>query len=118
MVSRAMEVSEILKKDGIEACVINSRFLKPFDEKTICENLSKLVVTIEDGSVVGGLGSNLEEIIVKNNLYISLKKIAYPDEFIKHGDCKQIEEKYRLDTKSIVEEIKDTMKIKSVKYSV
>ena len=118
MVSRAIEVSKILKEEGIEACVINSRFLKPFDEKTIFENLSKLVVTIEDGSVVGGLGSKLEEIIVKNKLDVTLKKIAYPDEFIKHGDCRQIEEKYRLDTKSIVEEIKDAMKIKSVKYSV
>ena len=113
MVSRAIEVSKELKEYGINASIINARFLKPFDENIFLENLSNLVVTIEDGTVVGGLGSKVEEIAIKNKLNISLKKIGYPDEFIKHGDTSKIEEKYGLDTKSIVDEIKDSLKIKS-----
>lgn len=113
MVSRATEVSKELKEYGINASVINARFLKPFDENIFLENLSNLVVTIEDGTVVGGLGSKVEEIAIKNKLNISLKKIGYPDEFIKHGDTDKIEQKYGLDTQSILEEIKDSLKIKS-----
>lgn len=118
MVSRAKQVSEVLKQEGINVTIINARFLKPFDEKLLLENLSNLIITIEDGTVIGGLGSKVEEIIAKNKLDVSLKKIAYPDEFIKHGDCNQIEEKYGLDTENIVQEIKHSIKIKNVKYSV
>lgn len=105
MVSRAIEVSEELSKNGIEATVINARFLKPFDKETILQNIKgkKTVVTIEDGTIVGGLGNKVEELIFENKLDINLEKFAYPDEFIKHGSTNEIEEKYGLDVGSIVE---------------
>ena len=105
MVSRAIEVSEELEKEGKESTVINARFLKPLDEKTIFENIKdkKMVVTIEDGTIVGGLGSRVEELIFENKLDVNLEKIAYPDEFIKHGSVDEIERKYGLDVGSIVE---------------
>ena len=105
MVSRALDVSEELSKSGIEAGVINARFLKPFDKETILQNIKdkNTVVTIEDGTIVGGLGSKVEELIFENKLDINLEKFAYPDEFIKHGSTEEIEEKYGLDIGSIVE---------------
>ena len=104
MVARAFEVSEELEKNGIDVTVINARFLKPFDKETILQNIKdkKTVVTIEDGTIVGGLGSKVEELIFKNKLEINLEKFAYPDEFIKHGSTDEIEEKYGLDVGSIV----------------
>jgi 1-deoxy-D-xylulose-5-phosphate synthase len=105
MVARAMEVAEELVKSGIEATVINARFLKPLDEETIIRNLKNKnnVITIEDGTIVGGLGSKVEEVIFENKININLEKFAYPDEFIKHGSTNEIEEKYGLDVGSIVE---------------
>lgn len=106
MVSRAVEVSNILKESDITCTVINARFLKPFDEKMLLENINKEIITIEDGTVVGGLGSKVEDILQKNNINVNLEKIAYPDEFVKHGSVDEIEEKYGLDAKSISENIK------------
>ena len=105
MVSRAIEVSDKLSENGIEATVINARFLKPLDKDCILKKKKKkkTVATIEDGTIIGGLGSKVEELIFENKLDINLEKFAYPDEFIKHGSVSEIEEKYGLDVGSIVE---------------
>ena len=70
----------------------------------------KRVGTIEDGTIIGGLGSKIEELIFENKLKINLEKIAYPDEFIKHGSVEEIEKKYGLDVGSIVECLKEQEK--------
>lgn len=104
MVNRAMEVSQILEENHIEAEVINARFLKPIDEETIIESIikTKNVITIEDNIIDGGLGTVISELIIKNNLNdIKMKKFGYPDEFIKHATPDEIEKKYGLDAKSI-----------------
>ncbi len=115
MVARAKEVSDLLKEDGITANVINARFLKPFDEKTLIDNMSNIIVTIEDGTIIGGLGSKVEEVLYKNKLNKKVEKFAYPDEFVKHGSVKEIEEQYGLDAKNIVSTIKDIMQISKIK---
>ena len=117
MVARAIEVKNILEKKKIKCTVINARFLKPFDEKTLLKFTTDTVVTIEDGTIVGGLGSKVEEIIKQNNKKANVLKIAYPDEFIKHGSIKEIEKKYGLDVESIVEEIEDVLNEKKQKIS-
>ena len=108
MVSKAIKVSEELKKEGILSTVINARFLKPLDNDGILKNIigKKTVVTIEDGTIIGGLGSKIEELIYENKINTNLIKFAYPDEFIKHGSQSEIEEKYGLDVGSIVECLK------------
>ena len=105
MVTRAIDVAEEMSKLGVEATIINARFLKPLDKNTILEKIKgkRFVITIEDGTKVGGLGSMVEELIFENGLDINFEKIAYPDEFIKHGNTDQIEKKYGLDVGSIVE---------------
>ncbi len=118
MVSKAIKVSEKLKEDGINPTVINARFLKPFDEDTILRNLVgiKQVITIEDGTIIGGLGDKVENLIFENKLNSKLEKFAYPDEFVKHGNVDEIEEKYGLDVGSIVKCLKNQEKnIKIVK---
>ena len=115
MVSRAKEVADKLKEDGITSTIINARFFKPFDKKTLLDNMSNVVVTIEDGTIVGGLGAKVEEVLYSNNLNKKLLKCAYPDEFVKHGSVKEIEEKYGLDTNNIVNLVKETMQISKIK---
>lgn len=112
MVQRAFEVSEILEKEGQTVEIINARFLKPVDKKTILKSIKKTkkVITIEDNIVKGGLGSQLENIISEENLQkIKLKKFGYPDEFIRHGSVGEIEKKYKLDAESIAKDIKQNL---------
>jgi 1-deoxy-D-xylulose-5-phosphate synthase len=118
MVSKAIQVSEELKNYGIISTVINARFLKPFDNDTVLKKVvgAKKVITIEDGTVIGGLGDLVEQLLYENKIDVEFEKFAYPDEFIKHGSVNEIEEKYGLDVGSIVKCLKNQEKnIKIVK---
>ena len=107
MVSRAMNIAEEIQ-DKIDVEVINARFLKPFDNQTIikCIQKTKNVVTIEDGTIINGLGTTVKELISDNKLEgIKIECFAYPDEFIKHGKVEELEEIYGLDENSIINKI-------------
>ena len=110
-VSKALKVSNRLKKDNISCEVINCRFLKPFDSKNIIKSIDKTkkVVVIEDGTIIGGLCSAIKETIIDNNLKdVTSKYFAYPDKFIPHGSIPDLEKKYQLDDESIY---KNTIKM-------
>ena len=113
-VARGMEVSNMLKEKKIDAEVINARFLKPLDKETIINSMekTKFVITIEDGTIINGLGTAIKELLVdaKNESFNNMKDIvvksfAYPDEFIKHGGVEELEKLYRQDAKSIYNDI-------------
>lgn len=117
MVDRAVEISNILEKQGKDAEVINARFLKPLDKDNILKSITKTknIITIEDNILKGGLGSNIEELILENGLEnIEFKKYGYPDEFVKHGSVSEIEEKYGLNANQIAKdilEVKELLKL-------
>lgn len=113
MVSKGLEVAKLLKEAGISADVINARFLKPFDNKSILRsiNKTKFVITIEDGTCVGGLASTIKELIVDNELLDArFKSYSYPDKFIEHGSVNQLEDRYGFNTEDIVEYVKESLK--------
>ncbi len=112
-VRKALDIAIKLKECGIKAETINTRFLKPFDKKTILKSIikTKFVITLEDNTLIGGLGTEVKNLIVENNLQnIKVKCFGYPDVFVEHGSVKELEEKYRLDEKSILNYIKDKFK--------
>ena len=115
-VKKAEEVSTLLNQKGVHAEVINARFLKPFDNKTILDSIkkTKFVVTIEDAYLKGGIASNVQELIAKENDIKSLF-LGYPDEFIKHGKTDEIEKIYILDKESIFNSIVAMMPSKKTK---
>ena len=103
MVEKAFKLAEKYKQENIDAEIINARFLKPIDEKTIIKSIEKTknVVTIEDNIIKGGLGSTVIELINKNNMQnknnlkdVKIKTYGYPDEFIKHGTVQELEKIY------------------------
>lgn len=109
MVSRAMKIAEELEKENINTDVINARFLKPLDIKTIKNSIAKTkkVITIEDGTIINGLATAIKELIIDENLRdIKLECFAYPDKFIQHGSVQELEEIYDLDEKSIITKIR------------
>ena len=114
-VSRAIEVAKMLEKEKIEAEVINARFLKPLDIGTIRKSIEKTknVITIEDGTIINGLGTAIKELIINENIEnVKIKSYAYPDEFIKHGSVEELEKIYNQDAKSICEYILEMRKEK------
>ena len=109
MVARAKEVAEKLIKENIYIKIINLRFIKPINEDKIIKYLkeSKICITIEDGTIIGGIGSSIKELIVENNITnLKIKSFAYPDQFIEHGSIGELEKKYNMDVESIYKYIK------------
>lgn len=96
-VAKAMELAKDYEKDGIDAEVINARFLKPLDIETIKESINKTknVIIMEDGTKINGLGTAIEELMVEEKLQnIKMEKQSWPDEFIKHGTVEELENLY------------------------
>lgn len=115
MVARAMKVAEKIEKEqkDITVEVINTRFLKPIDQETIKQSIEKTknVITIEDGTIVNGLATAVQEIIQKENLQeIKIKNYAYPDQYIQHGSVEELEKIYAVDEDIIVRECKEEFK--------
>ena len=111
MVNKALKVREKLLKDKIEATVINARFIKPLDIKTIKKEIknSKLLVTIEDNIKTAGLGE-----IIKSQTNIKTLSLGYPDKYISHGKIKEIEKEYNLTTEKIYRQILKEYKKKKI----
>lgn len=108
MVDRAIEVSNLLKEQNIDAEVINVRFLKPLDKETILKSIEKTkkVVTMEDGILNGGLYTNILDLINRSNIEnVKVTPIGYDDCFITHGSVDELEKEMKTDVKSIVEKI-------------
>ena len=96
MVAKAVKLAKQYEENGYNVQVINARFIKPFDNDTIIKSLkiSKQVITLEDGTIINGLGTIVKEIIAENNIGIDIKTFAYPDQFIKHGTVDELESDY------------------------
>ena len=108
MVGKAKQITDMLPDKKIE--IINTRFLKPLDEKTIIKSIEKTkhVITIEDNLLKGGLASAVLETINKNELEnIKIKTYGYDDIFIEHGTVEELEDKYGLTAKKISEDIQN-----------
>jgi len=91
--------------------VINARFLKPIDEEIIKKSIEKTknVITIEDGTIINGLGTAVQEIILNNKIEgVKIKSYAYPDKYIEHGSVEELEKIYGLDEEKIQNETRGT----------
>lgn len=105
MVEKAVEVADEFSKIGVNAEIINARFLKPFDENKIIESIEKTknVITIEDGFIKGGLATTVNELIAKNGIIdVNIENCGYDDEFVKQGSVQELEQINGLDCNSIV----------------
>ena len=107
LVAPSLEAADKLKELGISAEVINCHTVKPLDEKTILQSVKKteLVITAEDHQVTGGLGSAVAELLSQKKP-VPLKIIGVEDKFGESGNYKELFNKYKLNSKRIVQEAK------------
>ncbi|MEG4575942.1 1-deoxy-D-xylulose-5-phosphate synthase [Microcoleus sp. N3A4] len=91
MVYPAMQTAEILSEHGIEATVINARFVKPLDTELILPLAQRIgrVVTLEEGCLMGGFGSAVAESLLDNNVLVPLMRLGVPDTLVDHATPEQ-----------------------------
>ena len=94
-----------LSKDGIEATVVNARFVKPLDAGLLLAlaRTKRLIVTVEEAYLAGGFGSAVAELLEENGLLDKVRfvRMGVPDRIITHGDPKLLLAKYGLDADGI-----------------
>jgi len=78
----------LLSEKGISAAHYDMRFAKPIDEILLHEIFTKFskVITVEDGCILGGMGSAVVEFMAENGYASQVKRLGIPDKFIEHGD--------------------------------
>lgn len=106
-VSSALEAADLLKADGIDARVINIHTIKPLDKELIIKAAKETgkIVTVEEHSVIGGLGSAVSDYVVES-CPVPVKKVGIQDVFGESGPAAKLIEKYGLDGKSVYETVK------------
>lgn len=87
MVADAELLARQLNDQGIQAGVINARFVKPLDTKRLLESAhcSSLIVTMEDNIISGGFGTAVMEALQANHCLHAVERIGWPDQFVEHG---------------------------------
>ena len=110
-VSSCLEAAEKLAADGIDAKVINIHTIKPLDEELVVAAAKETgkVVTVEEHSVIGGLGSAVCDVLAEK-APTKVLKIGINDTFGESGPAAELIKKYGLDTDSIYEKIKEFSK--------
>lgn len=110
-VSSALEAAEKLAADGIDAKIINIHTIKPLDEELIVAAAKETgkVVTVEEHSVIGGLGSAVCDALAEK-CPVPVKKIGVQDVFGESGPAAALLAKYKLDGEGVYEQVKEFCK--------
>lgn len=109
-VTEALKAAEELKREGIEAEVIDVFTVKPIDEACICASAVKTgaVVTAENHNVIGGLGSAVAEVLAEH-VPCPMKRVGVRDRFGEVGDLSYLSEQFGLTKESIIQAAKEVM---------
>src|SRR5437588_3570460 len=115
MVHPSLEAAEALAKEGIEATVVNARFVKPLDSGLLLAlaRTKRLIVTVEEAYLAGGFGSAIIELLEENGLQDKLRvvRMGVPDRIVTHGEPKLLLAKYGLDADGIYIRVKEALEV-------
>ena len=103
-----------VKTEGINPAHYDMRFVKPLDEELLHEVFSKFnkIITIEDGTVVGGFGSAVLEFMNEHGYKADVKIMGIPDRLVEHGSVKQLYNEIGLDANAVANTLREMMKDK------
>jgi 1-deoxy-D-xylulose-5-phosphate synthase len=101
----ALKAAQILDNENISTAVFDMRFLKPIDEELLHQILKNFnrILTVEDGTIVGGLGSAVIEFNNDNNYKSRIFRLGIPDRFIEHGTPEELYRECGFDIQGIAE---------------
>lgn len=108
MVKHALEASKQLENEGISCAVVNMHTIKPIDKNTVLtyNKKCKVIVTAEEHSIIGGLGSAVAEVLAGEN-GAKFARVGIEDKFGKSGDPALLFKEYGLSAEHIIKEIKE-----------
>ena len=103
-----------LKNDGINPAHYDIRFVKPLDETLLHEVFGKYrkIITVEDGTIVGGFGSAVTEFMSAHNYHAAIKILGIPDRLVEHGTLKELHRECGYDAQGIADTVREMMKDK------
>lgn len=107
----AIEAADMLAKEGIEVGLFNLRFAKPLDTDLIdqvCRDYS-CIITVEDGTRLGGFGSAVAEYLIEQPLRVPVSIMGIPDRIVEHGTQQELHEEIGLDPAGIVRRAKKSL---------
>ena len=106
-VSEAIKAQEELKEEGINVRVVDVHTIKPIDKEMIikCAKETKKLISVEDHSIIGGLGSAISEVLTEK-YPTKLTRMGIKDTFGKSGKAQELVEYFGISAKSIIDEIK------------
>jgi 1-deoxy-D-xylulose-5-phosphate synthase len=101
-----------LKSDVIEPAHYDMRFAKPLDEEMLHEVFARYskIITIEDGTIVGGIGSAILEFMSQHGYNAAVKMLGIPDRIVEHGSQKELHRECHYDAEAIAETAREMMK--------
>jgi 1-deoxy-D-xylulose-5-phosphate synthase len=108
MVADAEKLAARLSEHGIAAGVVNARFVKPLDTELLTESArsTRLIITMEDHVITGGLGTAVMEALQTADLHCPVERIGWPDAFIEHGSSvSKLREENGLSAEAILERV-------------
>ena len=112
MVAAALETSTLLKENDINPCVVNARFVRPLDSDLILPLAQKIkkVVTMEEGTIIGGFGSAIVELLNDNDIHIPVLRLGIPDVLVDHASPDQSKKTLGLTPEQMSEKILNKFK--------
>ena len=110
-VQAAMEAAERLGAKGVDAAVVNARFVKPLDEELICDLAATCgrVVSVEENVASGGFGSAVLEALARRGVKADVKLVAIADKFVEHGTQAQLRRLYGVDGLAVEKAVEELM---------
>ena len=113
MVAAAVETSKLLIENDVNPCIINARFVRPLDSELILPLAQKIkkVVTIEEGTIIGGFGSAIVELLNDYDIHIPVLRLGIPDILVDHASPDQSKRALGLTPKQMSEKILNKFKV-------
>lgn len=111
MVPWAEETATLLSERGISAGVVNARYVKPLDTMLLDAHgkTARLVATMENGTIVGGFGSGVEEYLSSRGWAPRVVRFGWPDEFVPHGSPELLAEQFGLTPDAMADRIRSLL---------
>ena len=109
----AIEASKELLEGGFSVAVYNMRFVKPIDENLLHTVFEKFdhVITIEDGTIIGGFGSAVLEFMAEHNYKAHIRRLGIPDNIIEHGTQAELQHQCGFDKQGIKNAVRELLTI-------
>lgn len=106
-----LEAGRALQKKGIHACIMDMHTVKPIDSELILNSARETgkIITVEEHSILGGLGSTVAEII-SQSYPVPVRILGFPDEFVVHGSSSELFHHYGLTKENIILAVTDMLK--------